>query len=706
MQDTRTTLIIAVVANAANLLIELLFVYGLDLGHRRLGVGHGDRAVRRRVRVPRDRRPHGARRGRVGAARTRPGSAPNATVGSRLVVRTASLIVALAHRDGHRRAHQRRRGRRAPDLHAGLPVPRPLPRRARDRRPGDGRALPRRDQRARRPGRRPAPARARHRRRRAVRARGDRRSGRGWSGSSRTTPASGTSRSRSSGSSPRSSRSRRWCSCSTACSSAPVTPATSRWAMLVATVGVYLPAALLVAVLDGGLLWLWGALVAAGCWPGSWAWPPASAPSRLGGRRRGPPAPDLPAQEAADAVRAARRVATFCGCPHRQTSPLPTSSAPRSDRPSASRRSAVPGRATTPPERRARSGSTPGVAASRCGRSPGPSTTRSTATGCAPSGRGSSTCPWRVARCSSATTAAPSPPTPRSSCTASSASCCGRSTGSPRTSSAPCRCSARCGRAPVACPRTRTTRTACCTTTSQLVLVFPEGTKATGKLVRDRYQLRRFGRGGFVEIAMRAGVPVVPMAIIGNEEAMPILWKSARLAKLVGLPYFPITANQFVFGPVLGYVMPLPAKFRIRVLPPVHVRRPARPGPLQPRRRDGGGRAHPRAHPDRGRRHAARASQHLARLSARARPRHRPRHLLGQPHRADARGAPRGRAGRRGRHARTPAPPRTHRVREGRRRRTASSSAWCAPPRSTPSCTPTSRSTPPGPAAAGCTRST
>lgn len=103
----------------------------------------------------------------------------------------------------------------------------------------------------------------------------------------------------------------------------------------------------------------------------------------------------------------------------------------------------------------------------------------------------------------------------------------------------------------------------------QLVLVFPEGTKATGKLVRDRYQLRRFGRGGFVEIAMRAGVPIVPMAIVGNEEAMPILWKSARIAKLLGLPYFPITANQFVYGPLLGYVLPLPAKFRIRVLPPI-----------------------------------------------------------------------------------------------------------------------------------------
>ena len=131
----------------------------------------------------------------------------------------------------------------------------------------------------------------------------------------------------------------------------------------------------------------------------------------------------------------------------------------------------------------------------------------------------------------------------------------------------------------------------------QLVLVFPEGTKATGKLVRDRYQLRRFGRGGFVEIAMRAGVPIVPMAIVGNEEAMPILWKSARLAKLLGLPYFPITANQFVYGPLLGYVLPLPAKFRIRVLPPITF--DVEPGLARYNR---GmvmerGRAHPVAHP-------------------------------------------------------------------------------------------------------------
>jgi 1-acyl-sn-glycerol-3-phosphate acyltransferase len=103
----------------------------------------------------------------------------------------------------------------------------------------------------------------------------------------------------------------------------------------------------------------------------------------------------------------------------------------------------------------------------------------------------------------------------------------------------------------------------------QLVLVFPEGTKGTGKHFRDRYQLRRFGRGGFVEIAMRAGVPIVPIAVVGNEESMPILWKNNRLAKLIGIPYFPVTANQLLLGP-LGVVAYLPAKFKLRVLPPVH----------------------------------------------------------------------------------------------------------------------------------------
>ncbi len=103
----------------------------------------------------------------------------------------------------------------------------------------------------------------------------------------------------------------------------------------------------------------------------------------------------------------------------------------------------------------------------------------------------------------------------------------------------------------------------------QLALVFPEGTKGTGKTYGERYQLRRFGRGGFMQIAMRAGVPVVPIAVVGAEEAMPILWKSPQLAKLLGIPYFPITANMLAFGP-LGAALTLPSKIKIRVLPPVH----------------------------------------------------------------------------------------------------------------------------------------
>jgi 1-acyl-sn-glycerol-3-phosphate acyltransferase len=103
----------------------------------------------------------------------------------------------------------------------------------------------------------------------------------------------------------------------------------------------------------------------------------------------------------------------------------------------------------------------------------------------------------------------------------------------------------------------------------ELVLVFPEGTKGTGKLYKERYQLARFGRGGFVEIAMRAGVPIIPIAVVGAEESMPILWKSKRLARLTGIPYFPVTANMLAFGP-LGAIAYFPAKFRIRVLPPIH----------------------------------------------------------------------------------------------------------------------------------------
>jgi 1-acyl-sn-glycerol-3-phosphate acyltransferase len=108
----------------------------------------------------------------------------------------------------------------------------------------------------------------------------------------------------------------------------------------------------------------------------------------------------------------------------------------------------------------------------------------------------------------------------------------------------------------------------------QLALVFPEGTKGPSKSFTDRYQLRRFGRGGFVEIAMRAGVPIIPISVIGSEEAMPVVFRLPSLAKALGVPYVPITANLLTMGP-LGVVLPFPAKFKLRVLDPIHFDVPA-----------------------------------------------------------------------------------------------------------------------------------
>jgi 1-acyl-sn-glycerol-3-phosphate acyltransferase len=101
------------------------------------------------------------------------------------------------------------------------------------------------------------------------------------------------------------------------------------------------------------------------------------------------------------------------------------------------------------------------------------------------------------------------------------------------------------------------------------VLVFPEGRKGTEKLYKDRYRLRRFGRGGFVEAAMRAQAPIVPVCVVGAEEAAPIFAQVSVLQKLTGLLYFPITPTFPHFGlfGMLGY---LPAKFKIRFLEPIH----------------------------------------------------------------------------------------------------------------------------------------
>jgi 1-acyl-sn-glycerol-3-phosphate acyltransferase len=102
----------------------------------------------------------------------------------------------------------------------------------------------------------------------------------------------------------------------------------------------------------------------------------------------------------------------------------------------------------------------------------------------------------------------------------------------------------------------------------QLVLVFPEGRKATEKLYKDRYRLRRFGRGGFVQAAMRARAPIVPVCVVGAEEAAPAFAQVGLMKRLTGLLYFPITPTFPHFG-LLGMIGFLPAKFRIRFLEPI-----------------------------------------------------------------------------------------------------------------------------------------
>ncbi|HEX4717514.1 MAG TPA: 1-acyl-sn-glycerol-3-phosphate acyltransferase [Thermoleophilaceae bacterium] len=103
----------------------------------------------------------------------------------------------------------------------------------------------------------------------------------------------------------------------------------------------------------------------------------------------------------------------------------------------------------------------------------------------------------------------------------------------------------------------------------QLVLVFPEGRKGTEKLYKDRYKLRRFGRGGFVEAAMRAQAPIVPICVVGAEEAAPVFAQVNILQKLTGLIYFPLTPTFPWLGP-LGMLGFLPAKFKLRFLEPMY----------------------------------------------------------------------------------------------------------------------------------------
>jgi 1-acyl-sn-glycerol-3-phosphate acyltransferase len=95
----------------------------------------------------------------------------------------------------------------------------------------------------------------------------------------------------------------------------------------------------------------------------------------------------------------------------------------------------------------------------------------------------------------------------------------------------------------------------------ELVAVFPEGYKGTGKLYRDRYRLARFGRGGFAQMALNTGAPIIPVSVVGSEETYITLAKLPTFAEITGVPYLPITL-RFPWLGLLGAV-PLPTKWTI-----------------------------------------------------------------------------------------------------------------------------------------------
>lgn len=101
----------------------------------------------------------------------------------------------------------------------------------------------------------------------------------------------------------------------------------------------------------------------------------------------------------------------------------------------------------------------------------------------------------------------------------------------------------------------------------EVAAVFPEGFKGIGKPFSERYKLQRFGRGGFVSAAMRTGAPIIPCSIVGSEEIYPKIGELGTLARLLGMPYFPVTPLFPHFGP-LGLV-PLPSKWYIEFGKPI-----------------------------------------------------------------------------------------------------------------------------------------
>jgi 1-acyl-sn-glycerol-3-phosphate acyltransferase len=99
------------------------------------------------------------------------------------------------------------------------------------------------------------------------------------------------------------------------------------------------------------------------------------------------------------------------------------------------------------------------------------------------------------------------------------------------------------------------------------VIAFPEGVKGAAKVFRERYRVKRFGRGGVVRVALDTGAPLLPVGIAGAEEAHPLLFKWTAPARVLGLPFVPVTPTFPWLGP-LG-ALPLPTKWVVRIGAPL-----------------------------------------------------------------------------------------------------------------------------------------
>lgn len=102
----------------------------------------------------------------------------------------------------------------------------------------------------------------------------------------------------------------------------------------------------------------------------------------------------------------------------------------------------------------------------------------------------------------------------------------------------------------------------------EAVLIFPEGTKGSGKLYWHRYELQKFGTD-FIRLALQTKTPIIPVAVVGAEETYPTLYNANCIARLLGLPFFPITPFWPWFG-IVG-LLPIPTKIQIIFGEPIYL---------------------------------------------------------------------------------------------------------------------------------------